>query len=191
MEETKAPRSELQMEALRLLHGTPENTAAHYFHSQFCHSALHIFKDLGAPSGHPELHRLASRDADERADGGERVAAMIPGARHQRGGVQTLAEEARVPVHGLLHDDGHRRRDEGKHARHGLRAAPLDAAEGLVADQQARDGQYDGEHDGRAGADDDAANLGLPPGLLGGGVAGYGLGCGLTTSGSSVLLVGA
>lgn len=62
MEETKAkkkkkkkpkpPGSELQMEALRLLHGTPENTTAHYFHSQFYHLALHIFKEV-TPCNNP------------------------------------------------------------------------------------------------------------------------------------------
>ena len=50
--------------------------------------------------------------ADESADGGERVAAVMPGVRHQRAGVDASGEVAGEPVHDFFYSNGDRSRHQ-------------------------------------------------------------------------------
>ena len=110
-------------------------------------------------------HRIAEASpgyADEGADGGEGVAPVVPGVRHQGGRVVAFGIEACVPVHGLLRGDGQHRGEEREKPRRRLRSAPrADGLDRPVPDEDAGRGEDHRENDRR-----DALKAFMPVGVL-------------------------
>lgn len=104
-------------------------------------------------AGHRVQHREAQHgagDADEGADGGQGVGAVVPGVGQEGAGVDELGVVAGVPVHGLLAHDGDHRRHQGDGAGDGdgLVAAGEDGLQAHFADAQPRDHQDGAQQQG-------------------------------------------
>ena len=91
-----------------------------------------------------------AEDAGQGADGGEGVGPMVPGLRHQRGGIQLPRKAPDVTEQQLLHQDGYQRRGRRQDPRRlQLGALGEDLLDPLPADDKTGGQEDAGEQDRR------------------------------------------
>lgn len=110
-------------------------------------------KEADDHAGHRVQHREAQHsagDADEGADGGQGVGAVVPGVGQEGAGVDKLGVVAGIPVHGLLAHDGDHRSHQGDSTGDGdgLIAAGENGLQAHFADAQTGDHQNGAQQQG-------------------------------------------
>ena len=112
-----------------LIDGVPENPHRHPENKQRDDQAGDRFHHRHA---HPR-----PGDTDQRADGGKRVAPLMPGFGVQCRGTEAFRVSPCIPEKRLFRNNGNHRRDQGQKSRRVLRLAADDCLHRVYADGSA------------------------------------------------------